>query len=138
LREIADEVIVTTDDGSYGRKGLVTHALGDLVERGERFDNVVAVGPIRMMQAVCDMTRPLSLKTTVSLNPVMVDGTGMCGGCRVSVNGETKFVCVDGPEFDGHQVDFAELAARLEAYREQELISIEKVKQMAAVGMEAW
>ena len=138
LREIADEVIVTTDDGSYGRKGLVTHALGDLVERGERFDNVVAVGPIRMMQAVCDMTRPLSLKTTVSLNPVMVDGTGMCGGCRVSVNGEPKFVCVDGPEFDGHQVDFAELAARLEAYREQELISIEKVKQMAAVGMEAW
>lgn len=138
LREIADEVIVTTDDGSYGRKGLVTHALGDLIERGERFDNVVAVGPIRMMQAVCDMTRPLSLKTTVSLNPVMVDGTGMCGGCRVSVNGEPRFVCVDGPEFDGHQVDFAELAARLEAYREQELISIEKVKQMAAVGMEAW
>jgi ferredoxin--NADP+ reductase len=138
MRGIADEVIVTTDDGSYGRKGLVTHALGDLVERGERFDNVVAVGPIRMMQAVCDMTRPLALKTTVSLNPVMVDGTGMCGGCRVSVNGEPKFVCVDGPEFDGHQVDFAELAARLEAYREQELISIEKVRQMAAVGMEAW
>jgi ferredoxin--NADP+ reductase len=84
------------------------------------------------------MTRPLALKTTVSLNPVMVDGTGMCGGCRVSVNGEPKFVCVDGPEFDGHQVDFAELAARLEAYREQELISIEKVKQLASVGMEAW
>jgi ferredoxin--NADP+ reductase len=138
LREIADEVIVTTDDGSYGRKGLVTHALADLVARGETFDNVVAVGPIRMMQAVCDLTRPLALRTTVSLNPVMVDGTGMCGGCRVSVNGETKFVCVDGPEFDGHQVDFAELAARLDAYREQELISIEKVRQLASVGMEAW
>jgi NAD(P)H-flavin reductase len=138
LREIADEVIVTTDDGSYGRKGLVTHALADLIARGEQFDNIVAVGPIRMMQAVCDLTRPLALKTTVSLNPVMVDGTGMCGGCRVSVNGEPKFVCVDGPEFDGHQVDFGELAARLEAYREQELISIEKVKQVAAIGMEAW
>lgn len=138
MREIADEVIVTTDDGSYGKKGFVTHALAELVERGERFDNIVAVGPIRMMQAVCDLTRPLALKTTVSLNPVMVDGTGMCGGCRVSVNGQPKFVCVDGPEFDGHQVDFAELAARLEAYREQELISIEKVKQMAAIGMEAW
>ena len=138
MREIADEVIVTTDDGSYGRKGLVTHALTDLIQRGERFDNVVAVGPIRMMQAVCDVTRPLKLKTTVSLNPVMVDGTGMCGGCRVSVNGEPKFVCVDGPEFDGHQVDFAELAARLSAYREQELISMQKATQLASVGMEAW
>ena len=91
-----------------------------------------------MMRAVCELTRPLALRTIVSLNPVMVDGTGMCGGCRVSVNGETKFVCVDGPEFDGHQVDFAELMARLEAYREQELISIEKVRQLASVGMEAW
>jgi NAD(P)H-flavin reductase len=138
MRDIADEVIVTTDDGSYGKKGLVTHALAELIQRGEKFDNVVAVGPIRMMQAVCDATRPLKLKTTVSLNPVMVDGTGMCGGCRVSVNGEPKFVCVDGPEFDGHQVDFAELAARLEAYREQEHISIDKAKQLASVGMEAW
>ncbi len=138
MREIADEVIVTTDDGSYGRKGLVTHALTDLIQRGEKFDNIVAVGPIRMMQAVCDVTRPLELRTTVSLNPLMVDGTGMCGGCRVSVNGEPRFVCVDGPEFDGHQVDFAELAARLEAYREQELISMEKVRQLASVGMEAW
>jgi len=138
LREIADEVIVTTDDGSYGRKGLVTHALQDLLDRGERFDNVVAVGPIRMMQAVCDLTRPLGLRTTVSLNPVMVDGTGMCGGCRVSIKGEPKFVCVDGPEFDGHAVDFAELAARLEAYREQEQASLQRMQQIAAVGMEAW
>ena len=138
MREIADEVIVTTDDGSYGRKGLVTDALKDLIGLGYRFDNIVAVGPIRMMQAVCDTTRPLNLKTTVSLNPVMVDGTGMCGGCRVSINGQPKFVCVDGPEFDGHQVDFAELAARLEAYREQELESARRAEQLAAVGMEAW
>lgn len=138
LRQIADEVIVTTDDGSYGRQGLVTHALEDLVRQGYQFDNVVAVGPIRMMQAVCDVTRPLKLRTTVSLNPVMVDGTGMCGGCRVTVGGEQKFVCVDGPEFDGHQVDFAELAARLDAYREQERASMERVQQIAAVGMEAW
>jgi ferredoxin--NADP+ reductase len=138
MRETADEVIVTTDDGSYGRKGLVTDALKDLIGRGDRFDNVVAVGPIRMMQAVCDTTRPLGLKTTVSLNPVMVDGTGMCGGCRVSIGGEPKFVCVDGPEFDGHQVDFAELAARLEAYREQEQQSARRAEQIAAVGMEAW
>jgi ferredoxin--NADP+ reductase len=138
LREIADEVIVTTDDGSYGRKGLVTHALMELIQKGYSFDNVVAVGPIRMMQAVCDVTRPLAIRTTVSLNPVMVDGTGMCGGCRVTVGGEQKFVCVDGPEFDGHQVDFAELAARLEAYRDQERASLERIQQIAAVGMEAW
>jgi ferredoxin--NADP+ reductase len=138
MREIADEVIVTTDDGSYGRKGLVTDALRDLIGRGDRFDNVVAVGPIRMMQAVCDTTQPLGLKTTVSLNPVMVDGTGMCGGCRVSIDGQPKFVCVDGPEFDGHQVDFAELAARLDAYREEEQRSLKRAEQIAAVGMEAW
>jgi ferredoxin--NADP+ reductase len=138
MREIADEVIVTTDDGSYGRKGLVTNALQDLIEKGYTFDNVVAVGPIRMMQAVCDVTRPLKLRTTVSLNPVMVDGTGMCGGCRVTVGGQQKFVCVDGPEFDGHEVNFAELAARLEAYRDQERASMERVQRIAAVGMEAW
>jgi ferredoxin--NADP+ reductase len=138
LREIVDELVVTTDDGSHGRRGLVTDALTDLVGRGYRFDNVMAVGPIRMMQAVCDVTRPLGLPTTVSLNPVMVDGTGMCGGCRVSVDGEPKFVCVDGPEFDGHKVDFAELAARLEAYREQEQQAIRRADQITAVGMEAW
>jgi ferredoxin--NADP+ reductase len=138
LRAIADEVIVTTDDGSYGRRGLVTDALKDVIAGGATFDNVVAVGPIRMMQAVCDLTRPLGLRTTVSLNPVMVDGTGMCGGCRVSIDGEPKFVCVDGPEFDGHKVDFAELAARLDAYRDQERLSDERARQVAAIGMEAW
>lgn len=120
LRAVADRVIVTTDDGSYGRKGLVTDALRGLIAEGATFDEVVAVGPLPMMKAVVEVTRPLHIKTTVSLNPVMVDGTGMCGGCRVSVGGEQKFVCVDGPEFDGHEVDFDELQARLRAYREQE------------------
>ncbi len=120
LRAVADEVIVTTDDGSYGQKGLVTDALRALLAGGRVFDEVVAVGPLPMMKAVVEVTRPLNIPTTVSLNPVMVDGTGMCGGCRVSVGGEQKFVCVDGPEFDGLQVDFDELGARLRAYREQE------------------
>jgi ferredoxin--NADP+ reductase len=120
LRAVADRVIVTTDDGSYGEKGLVTDALTQLLAEGLTFDEVVAVGPLPMMKAVVDVTRPLNIPTTVSLNPVMVDGTGMCGGCRVSVGGDQKFVCVDGPEFDGLQVDFDELRARLQAYREQE------------------
>ena len=120
LRAVADRVIVTTDDGSYGSPGFVTDALRKLLEDGQSFDEVVAVGPLPMMRAVVDVTRPLGIPTTVSLNPVMVDGTGMCGGCRVSVDGEQKFVCVDGPEFDGHLVDFEELSARLRAYREQE------------------
>jgi ferredoxin--NADP+ reductase len=120
LRAVADRVIITTDDGSYGVKGLVTDALKGLLAEGLVFDEVVAVGPLPMMKAVVEVTRPLGIKTTVSLNPVMVDGTGMCGGCRVSVGGEQKFVCVDGPEFDGLQVDFDELQARLRAYREQE------------------
>jgi hypothetical protein len=120
-RRISDACIVTTDDGSYGRRGLVTEALADAVASAVApFDEVVAVGPLPMMRAVCELTRRLGIKTTVSLNPVMVDGTGMCGGCRVTIGGEQKFVCVDGPEFDGHQVDFAELMARLGAYREQE------------------
>jgi len=125
LRAIADQCIVTTDDGSYGRHGLVTDALVEAIGATDPiFDEVVAVGPLPMMRAVCEVTRPLSIPTTVSLNPIMVDGTGMCGGCRVTVGGEQKFVCVDGPEFDGHQVDFAELAARLGAYRDMEQIAL--------------
>lgn len=120
LRAVADLVVVTTDDGSYGTKGLVTDALQALLSEGRVFDEVVAVGPLPMMKAVVGVTRPLNIPTTVSLNPVMVDGTGMCGGCRVSVGGEQKFVCVDGPEFNGFEVDFDELSARLRAYREQE------------------
>jgi ferredoxin/flavodoxin---NADP+ reductase len=126
LRKVADPCVIATDDGSCGIKGLVTDALRSLLERGHRFDQIVAVGPLPMMSAVCEMTRPLKLKTTVSLNPIMVDGTGMCGGCRVSVGGEQKFVCVDGPEFDGHLVDFDELAARLNAYRDDEAVSMER------------
>ena len=127
VRALAETTIVTTDDGSYGMKGLVTEALRDLLIRErEWIDEVVAVGPLPMMRAVCDVTRKFEVKTVVSLNPVMVDGTGMCGGCRVTVGGEQKFVCVDGPEFDGHQVDFGELMARLGAYREQELVAAER------------
>lgn len=128
MRAVADTCVIATDDGSVGMKGLVTDALRVLLEWGDTFDEVVAVGPLPMMRAVCEMTRPLGLKTIVSLNPIMVDGTGMCGGCRVSVGGEQKFVCVDGPEFDGHLVDFAELGARLKAYREDEAIALERYR----------
>ncbi len=120
MRSVSDEVIVTTDDGSYGVKGFVTTALQQLVERGEKIHQVTAIGPGIMMKSVADATRPLGIKTIVSLNPIMVDGTGMCGGCRVQVGDETKFACVDGPEFDGHLVDFAGLMSRGRMYREQE------------------
>jgi ferredoxin/flavodoxin---NADP+ reductase len=132
LGVVSDPCVVTTDDGSYGRKGLVTDALRDLLDAGHRFDEVVAVGPLPMMRAVCEVTRVLGLRTIVSLNPIMVDGTGMCGGCRVTVNGEPKFVCVDGPEFDGHQVDFNELAARLKAYRDDEVAALEQYRAHSA------
>ena len=112
-------VVACTDDGSYGRPGLVTAALGDELAAGP-VDAVYAVGPVPMMRAVADLTRPLGVRTIVSLNPIMVDGTGMCGGCRVSVGGRMRFACVDGPEFDGHMVDFDELADRLTAYRPEE------------------
>ncbi len=113
------EVIVCTDDGSYGRKGFVTDALQKMLSAGG-VDIVYAVGPVPMMRAVANLTKPLGVHTVVSLNPVMIDGTGMCGGCRVSVGAETRFACVDGPEFDGHKVDFEELMDRLGTYREFE------------------
>ena len=112
----AGEVIVCTDDGSYGRHGFVTEALQDLCEAGG-IDEVFAVGPVPMMRAVSELTRPYGVRTTVSLNAIMVDGTGMCGGCRVSVDGETRYACVDGPEFDGHVVDFKSLSDRLTTYK---------------------
>ncbi|HEX2884608.1 MAG TPA: sulfide/dihydroorotate dehydrogenase-like FAD/NAD-binding protein [Candidatus Limnocylindria bacterium] len=117
------EVVTCTDDGSYGRAGFVTQALADLLEAGG-IDAVYAVGPVPMMKAVSELTRPYGVPTTVSLNAIMVDGTGMCGGCRVSVDGETKYACVEGPEFDGHKVDFGLLADRLQTYRifEQEAL----------------
>ncbi len=132
VRAVADETIVTTDDGTYGVHGLVTDALKKLIADGHQFDEVVAVGPLPMMRAVCEVTRPIGLHTIVSLNPIMIDGTGMCGGCRVTVGGEQKFVCVDGPEFDGHQVDFAQLSARLKAYREQEAEALQRYREMTA------
>jgi ferredoxin--NADP+ reductase len=121
---VCGEVIVCTDDGSYGRKGFVTEALADAL-RQEDISVVYAVGPVPMMRAVAEMTRPASIRTIVSLNPIMIDGTGMCGGCRVTVGGEIKFACVDGPEFDGHQVDFQQLRDRLTTYRafEQEALA---------------
>jgi ferredoxin--NADP+ reductase len=135
FRSVSDEVIVTTDDGSYGRKGFVTEALKELLASGRKIDEVVAVGPLPMMRAVAETTRPPGIKTVVSLNPIMVDGTGMCGGCRVTVGGKTYFACVDGPEFDGHKVDFAELAARLGAYKDRECADNEKHKcKMAEEG----
>ena len=118
LKRLGD-VIVCTDDGSHGRKGFVTDAAKDVLTAGG-IDIVYAVGPVPMMRAVANLTRPFGVRTIVSLNPVMVDGTGMCGGCRVEIGGETKFACVDGPEFDGHQVDFDLLADRLQTYREFE------------------
>jgi len=120
MRRASDEVIVTTDDGSYGRKGLVTDVLRELIQTRGKPDLVVAIGPVIMMKFVSRLTQEFAIRTVVSLNPVMVDGTGMCGGCRVTVGGKTKFACVDGPEFDGHAVDFDELMKRQAFYREQE------------------
>ncbi len=122
LRKISDEVHITTDDGSYVRKGFVTTVLKELLEDNtkQKPDLVMAVGPVIMMKAVSDLTKTYGVKTIVSLNPIMVDGTGMCGACRVSVGGETKFACVQGPDFDGHKVDFKELMTRLSQYAPQE------------------
>ncbi len=121
LRLASDALYVTTDDGSYGEKGLVTDRLQELLDAGERLDYVLAIGPIPMMRAVAETTRPHGIRTVVSLNSVMVDGTGMCGGCRVTVDGESRFACVDGPEFDAHQVDFGNLAQRNAMYRDLEV-----------------
>ena len=122
LSRFAQQVIPTTDDGSYGQKGFVTTALKDLLDSSPEppVKAVYAVGPVPMMKAVSELTRPYGIYTVVSLNPIMVDGTGMCGGCRVTVDGKTKFACVDGPEFDGHLVDFDELSDRLITYRQAE------------------
>jgi len=125
IRELADEVIVTTDDGSYGRKGMVTHSLQDLIDEGRRIDEVIAIGPVVMMKFVCKTTEPHGIPTLASLNPIMVDGTGMCGACRVTVGGVTRFACVEGPEFDGHQTDFDELISRLGYYRPEERAAVE-------------
>ena len=128
MRRLSDELIVCTDDGSYGRKALVTEPLAEVCDREPKPDLVVAIGPPVMMKFCSETTRPHGIKTMVSLNTIMVDGTGMCGGCRVTVGDETKFVCVDGPEFDGHKVDFNEMMNRLNAYRSQEKKAQEEVQ----------
>ena len=126
MKGVSDRLIVATDDGSYGFHGFVSTVLQDLIDAGERIDEVFAIGPVPMMKVIADLTRPHGIRTIVSLNPIMVDATGMCGACRVSVGGKTKFTCVDGPEFDGHQVDFDLLASRLRMYREQEGAAYER------------
>jgi ferredoxin/flavodoxin---NADP+ reductase len=125
LRAVCDEVYPTTDDGSYGYKGFVTQKLKELIDSGKKIDFVLAIGPIPMMRAIAETTRPYGIKTMVSLNPVMVDGTGMCGGCRATVDGKTVFVCVDGPEFDAHLVDFDLLIRRNRTYSKDEKTALE-------------
>ena len=126
MKAISDTLVVTTDDGSYAKKGFVTAALQEFIDAGEKIDLCIAIGPVPMMRAVAEVTRPHGIKTVVSLNPIMVDATGMCGACRVTVGGTTKFVCVDGPEFDGHEVDFKELTMRNRAYLKEEKVAMER------------
>lgn len=135
LREVSDELLVTTDDGSYGRQGVVTVPLKEILEKGIKIDRVVAIGPGIMMRFVAKTTESFGVKTIVSLNPVMVDGTGLCGGCRVSIAGETKFACVDGPDFDAHQVDWDLLMARQRLYLDEEKCSRELYQGLALKKM---
>ncbi len=120
FKAVSDNLYITTDDGSYGEKGFVTNKLQSLIDAGNEYDLVIAIGPVVMMKFVCEVTKPYGIKTIVSLNPIMIDGTGMCGGCRVTVGGKIKFACVDGPDFDGHEVDFDELMLRNTFYKEEE------------------
>ena len=128
LSAVSDELIITTDDGSAGRKGVVTEPIKEKLERGERIDRVIAIGPSIMMKFSALTTKPFGVKTIVSMNPVMVDGTGMCGCCRVSVAGQTHFACVDGPEFDGHAIDWDNFMARQRSYIDEERKSLEKCR----------
>jgi ferredoxin--NADP+ reductase len=132
LKSTSDRMIVTTDDGSYGREGVVTLPLKEILDSGEKIDRVIAIGPVVMMKFCSLTTAPAGVKTVVSLNPIMVDGTGMCGCCRVSVSGETKFACVDGPDFDGHQVDWDLLAARQRIYLGEEKCAYDEWKKSHA------
>jgi len=120
MKKVSDKLVIVTDDGSNGNKGFVTTALDKLINEGNEYDMVVAIGPLMMMRAVCNMTKEKNIKTIVSMNPVMIDGTGMCGCCRLTVGGETKFACVDGPDFDGHQVDFEEAIRRSRMFKMEE------------------
>jgi ferredoxin--NADP+ reductase len=129
MKRVSDRLIIATDDGSYGFHGFVSAVLQDLIDKKEKIDRVYAIGPVPMMRVLCDVTRPYGIKTIVSLNSIMLDASGMCGACRVSIGGKTKFTCVDGPEFDGHQVDFAILANRLRMYSQQEKQSQEEYRR---------
>lgn len=120
FRSVSDKFVLMSDDGSVGEKGLVTDALKKLIESGEKYDEVITIGPLIMMKFVCALTREYGIKTVASMNPIMIDGTGMCGGCRLSVGGKTVFACVDGPEFDGHEIDFDEAMERSSMYRDFE------------------
>ena len=134
LTAACTELTIMTDDGSNGHKGFVTQALEEKLRAGEQYDEVIAIGPLPMMKAVCDLTRPYGVKTIVSMNPIMIDGTGMCGGCRVTVGGETKFACVDGPDFDGHLVDFDEAIARSRMFRPEEAQAREHAHKCRLTG----
>ena len=127
FKAASDVMKLMTDDGSHGEKGLVTHALEELIKAGNQYDEVIAIGPLVMMKFVCKLTKEYGIKTVVSMNPIMIDGTGMCGGCRLTVGGETKFACVDGPDFDGHLVDFDEAMERGTMYKEFETRKREEV-----------
>ena len=129
MKAVAGNLYITTDDGSYGRSGMVTKVIEDLVEEGKQYDVCIAIGPMVMMKFVCKLTKELNLPTVVSLNPIMVDGTGMCGACRVLVGGEVKFACVDGPEFDGHLVDFDNAMKRQQQYKTEEGRAILRLKE---------
>lgn len=135
FRAVCDEFHITTNDGSAGRSGLVTDPLREMIERGDRIDRVLAIGPIPMMHGVAEVTRRQAIATVVSLNSIMVDGTGMCGGCRVLIGGEARFACVDGPEFDAHLVDFDSLAQRNAMYREAERIAADRFARNPAVDL---
>ncbi len=120
FKACSDKLTIMTDDGSYGRQGVVTASLKEAIEAGEKFDEVITIGPLIMMKFVVATTKPYNIPTTVSMNPIMIDGTGMCGGCRLTVGGRTKFACVDGPDFNGFEVDFDEAMSRASAYAEFE------------------
>ncbi|MCD8329784.1 MAG: sulfide/dihydroorotate dehydrogenase-like FAD/NAD-binding protein [Lachnospiraceae bacterium] len=126
FRACSDKLVLMTDDGSYGKPGMVTVGLQDLIDEGNQYDEVITIGPMIMMKFVCLLTKKYNIKTVVSMNPIMIDGTGMCGGCRLTVGGETKFACVDGPDFDGHQVDFDEAMSRSVMYKPFEMHAYEE------------
>ncbi len=134
FRAVSSVMKIMTDDGSYGEKGLVTDALRALIESGAEYDEVIAIGPLIMMKFVCRLTAEYGIKTVVSMNPIMIDGTGMCGGCRLTVGGEMKFACVDGPDFDGHLVDFDEAMKRGSVYREKERAAHEAACRLLRAG----